>query len=216
VSDPFGGAGPGLEATVARELRQPVRTDPARKAHIMELVRAESVRAESVRARAARPRRPGAWGRGRGLRGGWASPALGVALAAGFVGVVTLRGELASGGARGSAAPLGARGGAAAAVLGDTVAAAIRDTARLVRFMLVAPSASRVALAGDFNGWDARATPLVAESRGVWAAAVALAPGRHRYAFVVDDTQWVADPAAPRAGEGGRPHSVLTVPDSAN
>jgi len=188
-----------LEALLARELRKPVPTSPARKARIMDLVRAT----------AARGRRPGVRGLGRGTRAGWASPAVGVALAAGFAGVVTL-------GALRSPAPFDGGTGDAAHTLTDTVdtvAAALRDTARLVRFMLVAPRASRVTLAGDFNRWDTAATPLVAaESGGVWSVAVALAPGRHRYAFVVDDTQWIADPAAGGAvGAGGRPHSVTTV-----
>jgi hypothetical protein len=202
VFDPGDGPDGGFEAMLARELGAPVPTDAARKARIMELVRGA----------AARPRRPGVRERGRGARSGWASPVVGVAIAAGFAGVVTL-------GTLRSAVPLdgGPGSAAAAAALGDTVAAAIRDTARLVRFMLVAPTASRVGVAGDFNGWDASATPLVAaESGGVWSAAVALTPGRHRYAFVVDDTQWVTDPQAPHRSEGGRRVSVLTVADTAN
>ena len=79
-----------------------------------------------------------------------------------------------------------------AMTLGDTVASTIRDSMRLVRFILVAPAASRVALAGDFNRWSSRATPLAAESTGVWTVAVTLSPGRHRYAYVVDDTQWIS------------------------
>jgi 1,4-alpha-glucan branching enzyme len=112
----------------------------------------------------------------------------------------------------------GPAGAVSATVLDTAVAATLRDTLRLVRFMLVAPTASRVTLAGDFNGWDRRATPLVTErERGVWSVAVALAPGRHRYAFVVDDTGWVTDPATPRAvPDSGRPHSLLTVSSTRN
>src|SRR5262245_60429347 len=33
------------------------------------------------------------------------------------------------------------------------------ESARLVRFALVAPGASRVAVVGDFNGWDPAARP---------------------------------------------------------
>ncbi len=75
--------------------------------------------------------------------------------------------------------------------------ALLRDTLRLMRFVLVAPTATRLALVGDFNGWNVRATPMlaVAESTGMWEARVALRPGTHRYAFVQDDTQWVAGPA---------------------
>jgi hypothetical protein len=68
---------------------------------------------------------------------------------------------------------------------------AIDDTLRVVRFVLDAPSASRVALVGDFTGWATRAVPLHRDGER-WAADVALVGGRHRYGFVVDDTQWVA------------------------
>jgi hypothetical protein len=171
----------------ARELRRPVATNPARKARIMELVRAVGPHAGP----------PAASGRSRrgGVRGSWSSPTAGLLLAAGVAGVAAL-------------GTVQARSGAAAASpAGANVAAAIRDTLRLVRFIFVAPGASRVAVAGDFNRWSPRATPLVAaESGGVWAVTVALAPGRHRYAFVVDDTQWVREPGGSRAG------MVLDVP----
>jgi len=69
-----------------------------------------------------------------------------------------------------------------------------------VQFVLVTFSASSVSLVGDFNGWDAVATPMRRGSEsGVWTATVPLAPGCHSYAFVVDGDQWVADPQAPQA-----------------
>jgi len=104
-----------------------------------------------------------------------------------------------------------------AVVIGDSVASvasAIRDTLRIVQFMLTAPAASHVALAGDFNGWDTRALPMTRESRdGRWAVTLALAPGRHNYAYVVDDTQWVRDPLGTPAepNELTPPRSVLII-----
>ena len=80
----------------------------------------------------------------------------------------------------------------------------------------VAPHASSVALVGDFNNWDPKATPLRAASTGgVWSVEVPIQPGRHLYAFVVDGTVWRPDPAAPQAtGEDfGEPNSALTVAD---
>jgi hypothetical protein len=186
-----------LEAA-ARELRRPVATNPAGKARVMELVRASAVYGRQAE------RRP----RGPGSRTGWTSPLSQFALAAGLAGLMVI------GALRSLVPPRSSAGGAGVAVVGDSVASTIRDTLRLVRFMFVSPTASRVALAGDFNDWSAVATPLVpAESAGVWSVAVALAPGRHRYSFVVDDTQWVADPRAPRLAHGhtGRPASVMTV-----
>lgn len=86
----------------------------------------------------------------------------------------------------------------------------------MVRFGFVAPRASTVALVGDFNDWDPKATPLhAATAGGVWSVEVPIHPGRHLYAFVVDGTIWRPDPAAPPAyGEDfGEPNSALTVAD---
>ncbi len=74
-----------------------------------------------------------------------------------------------------------------------------------VRFEFTVPShARRVALVGDFNGWDERATPMVQRGDdGAWSARVPLPPGRHQYAFVVDGTRWLVDPLAPQVPDGG-------------
>ena len=81
------------------------------------------------------------------------------------------------------------------------------------QFVLLAPQAASVSLVGDFNDWDAGRTPMRAVRRGVWTAVLPLAPGRYRYAFLVNGSEWIADPAAPRAGddEFGTPGSVVTV-----
>jgi len=83
----------------------------------------------------------------------------------------------------------------------------------VVRFVLYAPSAHAVSVAGSFNQWDRGATPLVpAGHSGLWAATVTLAPGQHQYAFVVDGRQWVVDPGAPAVDDGfGRRNSLITV-----
>jgi hypothetical protein len=85
-----------------------------------------------------------------------------------------------------------------------------------VRFMLVAPSAQRVSLVGDFNRWSPSAAPMRRSRDGQsWILEVGLRPGRHAYAFVVDDDV-VADPAAPSAvGEDfGVPSSVVLVAEN--
>lgn len=81
-----------------------------------------------------------------------------------------------------------------------------------VRFVLSAPEAHDVALAGTFNQWDAQATPLVRTENGVWTATMTLPAGQHQYAFVIDGARWVPDPAAPAVDDGfGRRNSVLTL-----
>jgi len=83
----------------------------------------------------------------------------------------------------------------------------------VVRFVLFAPDAQQVALAGTFNQWDQAATPLVRTGTpGVWAATLTLPAGQHQYAFVVDGARWVADPGAPAVDDGfGRRNSVLSL-----
>ena len=98
---------------------------------------------------------------------------------------------------------------AAASVL--TVAVEVRPQG--VRFVINAPEVQRIALVGDFNGWNAEATPLVRDrSTGLWTVDLPISVGRYSYAFVVDG-RWTADPNSPRAPEDdfGRPNSVLVV-----
>ena len=83
---------------------------------------------------------------------------------------------------------------------------------RSVEFALRTPADSTVTLVGDFNDWNAAATPLHREG-DVWSVTVPLRPGRYRYTFIVDGTRWRRDPAAPRALEDdfGAPTSVITI-----
>ncbi len=106
---------------------------------------------------------------------------------------------------------------AAAAVLGAILIArpwSRDDTNRsdLLQFVFVAPQAASVSLVGDFNDWDPARSPMQT-AQGVWATAVRLAPGRYRYAFLVNGVDWRADPGAPTArdDEFGTPSSVVTV-----
>ena len=109
--------------------------------------------------------------------------------------------------------------GLSSVVIGDTVVSTLRDTLRLVRLMFDAPDARRVAVAGDFNRWDADATPLTRDARSRrWSVTLALREGEHRYAFVVDGTRWVADPHAARSAreENGRIYSLLNLSRATN
>ncbi len=100
---------------------------------------------------------------------------------------------------------------------GESPAAPVNSGAaaggQLTQFVLVAPAARAVTLVGDFNDWSMSAMPLErAQGDGVWHVSVPLAPGRYRYAFVVDGTVWRNDPESPaKDDEFGRPNSVVTV-----
>lgn len=71
----------------------------------------------------------------------------------------------------------------------------------LTQFLLNAPDAQQVMLAGDFTGWQPAHT-MTRTAPGVWTVVVALDPGVHSYAFVIDGEQWVPDPNAPAVEDG--------------
>lgn len=133
------------------------------------------------------------------------SPLAGLALAAGLAGVVALAARRDDPGARTVT-------GAPAVAVGPA-----SPSQQMMKFVFVNPSASTVAIVGDFNDWEEGGSPLRRVSeKGVWLITIPLAPGRYHYTFVVDGTTWVADPLAPRTLEDdfGRPNSVITVGDA--
>jgi serine protease AprX len=79
--------------------------------------------------------------------------------------------------------------------------------------------ARSVALAGEFNGWDAQRNLLLQDLQGTWRAAIDLPPpGRYRYKLVVDETRWIEDPSNGRKepdGYGGF-NSVLDLEAAAD
>ena len=82
------------------------------------------------------------------------------------------------------------------------------------QFVFRGERARHVALIGDFNGWNPKATPLTrAPGSGLWSVTVPLMPGRHTYAFMVDDTVFVLDPQAPVSHDPdlGSKESVVVV-----
>lgn len=94
-------------------------------------------------------------------------------------------------------------------------AALARPGADQVEFTLSAPLATRVTVVGDFNGWD-RDHPdfrAVRDPQGTWTLVAPIAQGHHRYAFLVDDSLWVADPRAPLVSDPdfGVPNSALVI-----
>jgi hypothetical protein len=71
----------------------------------------------------------------------------------------------------------------------------------LTQFVLTAPDAKKVALAGDFTGWQPAFT-MTRTDPGVWTVVIPLDPGIHQYSFVVDGERWIPDPAAPSVNDG--------------
>ena len=66
-----------------------------------------------------------------------------------------------------------------------------------VQFAFADKAAQSVTVAGDFNDWNAEATPLRdTDGDGIWTGLIALRPGMHKYMFVVNGERWVTDPEA--------------------
>ncbi len=70
-----------------------------------------------------------------------------------------------------------------------------RRMAKPVNFVCVAPGATQVHLAGDFNNWNATADPMKRQPDGAWLLQVPLHHGHHHYVFLVDGKA-VLDPRA--------------------
>ena len=84
----------------------------------------------------------------------------------------------------------------------------------IAQFVLAAPGARTVHVAGSFNDWRPTALELRDHDRdGVWRADVVLPVGEHEYMFVVDGERWVTDPSAERYVDDGfdRKNSLLIV-----
>lgn len=183
---------------IANELRQPISVSPTFDARVMRAVRAAAA--------AAAPAGPRVWTRPQASRRITMTPLRWTAVAATIIGVVSLA----------VASPR---------IAPDAVSVDPAPNARAhvprsqpVRFVLVAPKARKVAVVGDFNGWDRTHAAYQARHRGggVWTVTAPVPVGHHRYSFVVDDTIWMADPAAPRAidNDFGLPNSALVVEDA--
>ncbi len=167
-------------------------------------------------------RRAGAWWvRPRSIR---VSP-LGLGLAA--AAVVALALVLPFGGSvggdgqvAGAGEPGQVPGAVATAIEGEAAggeAAAVPDSAVTqvvyVKFLLEAPTARSVSLAGNFNAWSPDIPLQDPDGDGIWSATVPMKPGVHEYMFVVDGSTWVTDPYADRYEEDGYGHrnAVLAI-----
>lgn len=67
------------------------------------------------------------------------------------------------------------------------------------QFVLRSAAARSVSVVGDFNGWNPRGARLTRSSGGdLWSITIPIAPGRHTYGFMVDDSEFTLDPRAPK------------------
>ncbi|MDP9203514.1 MAG: isoamylase early set domain-containing protein [Gemmatimonadota bacterium] len=181
---------------VAGPLRAPEPAHPSFEKRLMDKVRMEGPALYPVRSSANH-----SWWRTQ--RVFKLSPLTGLATAAGISAIIALSGVAVGSriSARSQGSPQQAR------------ATTVPDTVQLVRFVFVDSGAASVGLVGDFNEWTRGATELERSAApGVWVVSVALTPGRHEYAFIVNGSRWVADPLAVRSSDDfGTESSVIRV-----
>jgi len=184
----------GFLERVAQSLRAPERAHPSFERRVMEKVRAEGPTLYPPTLT-----HKSWWRTRRALN---ITPLTAVAIAASALIVVAISGVA-----------IGSRISEKAAAQQAIAASPASDTVQLVRFVFVDSKASSVQLVGDFNEWTKGSTRLKPSGApGVWAVSVALTPGRHEYAFIVDGTRWVADPLALKSSDDfGTESSVIRV-----
>ncbi len=80
------------------------------------------------------------------------------------------------------------------------------------RFVIYHPQSDQVQIMGSFTGWRAQALRKVGES-GYWEITLDVAPGEHRFAYLLDDGQRMADPtiATREQDDFGGENSILRV-----
>jgi len=189
---------------IAGVLRPLPQVDDAARARVLVAVAAERERAreDAMRRDLAR----------RGGRTRWLVAFAGVAAAV-MVSALLLRSPQSTTGITNS--PVASSQSQTAVIVPVNDANAEADVARQsVQLVFRAPSASSVRVVGDFNAWDKEQAPMTRDAEsGLWSVTLSLRPGRHVYAFVVDDSVWMRDPRATAAPDAdfGRPGSVLLV-----
>lgn len=187
---------------VVESLRPLPVVDDAAKARLLIAVAAERERDRESAMRRHAPRRMSRWI----IRG------TGVVAAAALIGAILLRNtHQTAAPVRTAVSPTPAP---AVRLAGSDAGTDAETAPQSVELVLRAPSASNVRVVGDFNGWDQDQAPMKRDAAsGLWSVTLSLRPGRHIYAFVVDDTLWMRDPRAPAAKDAdfGRPGSVMLV-----
>ena len=191
---------------IAGEAKRPVAVDPDAKARLMAAIRAEgepgSFEADTAEFQLYRPAP-----RGLTLSTGWL-----VAAAAGLVGIGILAGLKVGRDNQVIGQPQ-----VVATNVPPSSLPASKTTDTVTTFVFVTHDASKVALVGDFNQWNAEATPMtrIANSNA-WTVTLPLSVGRHVYSFYAvgaDGEKWLNDPNAPATPDDGfgRRNSVILV-----
>ena len=87
------------------------------------------------------------------------------------------------------------------------------STTQTLRVEFSHPTATAVAIAGNFNDWRPDSAPMVALGNGRWRKELALTPGIYEY-LIVADGKWTPDPSAKETAPNpfGGVNSLVSIP----
>ncbi|PWW31104.1 glycosidase [Cytobacillus oceanisediminis] len=68
--------------------------------------------------------------------------------------------------------------------------------------------AQQVRIAGSFTDWKNKAIEMTKGENNIWSKTINLSPGVYEYKFILDDSNWITDPANSRTANG---NSLLVV-----
>ena len=185
--------GPSGDPIIDRAIDELRRLPAVDELAVRRIVTTAAARRESGEADGIAPARRARW-----LR---PSIAAGLAAAAAVVGFMA-RGALSSSG--GSDIDDARTSSGVAAVPVQTIQMASSPSADAApvptQFVLRSGAARRVSVVGDFNGWNPGVARMSRSPGGdLWSITLPVAPGRHTYGFMIDDTVFTLDPRAPRS-----------------
>ena len=86
------------------------------------------------------------------------------------------------------------------------------SVAKRIEFVISAPNANWVGVAGDFNSWNPAGLTAKKDNKGIWRASASVPTGTYEYKFVIDGN-WISDPRCSRRSVNsfGSENSVLVV-----
>jgi hypothetical protein len=76
-----------------------------------------------------------------------------------------------------------------------------------VEFVMKAPGAKEIYLAGDFNRWDTKSVAMKKDKHGIWSAEMRLSPGRYEYK-IFSDRAWMENVPCNVLIEGSAAHGI--------
>ncbi|MCK4503282.1 MAG: hypothetical protein KAU22_09610 [Desulfuromonadales bacterium] len=88
----------------------------------------------------------------------------------------------------------------------------VENSKELRRFVIYQPDIDQARIVGNFTGWSPVAMEQIGDS-GYWSVSIGLPEGEHRYSYLLEDGQQIADPTvlARERDDFGGENSIIKV-----